>query len=224
MNLGAPFAALLAVLSALPVSFQGGGEPAPIAVPPADPLAVTGEEREKTLRLAADALAAAQTARGRFVQVSPDLSVTSGDFALRRPGRLRFDYDDPNPLLIVADGATVAIEDSALETVDRIPLRSTPLGLVLDDRIDFDTEADVTAVRRDAGLVAISMRDRTGEADGELTLIFNAETFELLSWETEDGAGRVTSVALEETETNVRLSPRLFRLEDPEDEDDRRRR
>ncbi|MEO1101572.1 MAG: outer membrane lipoprotein carrier protein LolA [Pseudomonadota bacterium] len=193
--------------------------PAPVT----EPGALSDADRAEILEQAAASLANTQTARGRFTQVAPDFTMTTGDFALRRPGRMRFEYDDPTPLLIISDGATVAIEDRDLETVDRVPLASTPLGLVLDDTLDFDAEADVTDIRRADGFVAVSMRDRSGEAEGELTLILDEANYELVAWRTVDDAGGVTSVQLSDVETGTRLDPRLFRIEDPEDEDDRRR-
>lgn len=199
-------------------------EAAPAAPAPVmEPGALSDADRAIILDKAAAALANTQTAKGRFTQVAPDFTVTTGDFALRRPGRMRFEYDDPTPLLIISDGATVAIEDRDLETVDRVPLASTPLGLVLDDTLDFESEADVTDIRRSDGFVGVSMRDRSGEAEGELTLILDEANYELVAWRTVDDAGGVTSVQLSDVETGTRLDPRLFRIEDPEDEDDRRR-
>lgn len=184
---------------------------------------VSDSERAEILNRAAEALANTETAQGRFTQVAPDYSVSTGAFALRRPGRMRFEYDDPTPLVIISDGATVAIEDRDLETVDRVPLSTTPLGLVLDDELDFASEAEVTSVRRSDGLLNISMRDRSGEAEGELTLILDEESYELVAWRTIDDAGGVTSVQLSDVEAGGQINPRLFRIEDPEDEDDRRR-
>lgn len=190
----------------------------------ADPTIVSPTERRAILKAASEAMSSVVTAKGRFTQIAPDFSLTTGDFALRRPGRVRFAYDAPVPILIVADGTTVAIEDSELETVDRVPLSSTPLKLVLDDNIDFETEAEITNVQRANGVIAISMRDRSGETDGILTLILDARSYDLLSWRAIDEAGGITTVSLEDIEKNTRLSARLFRLDDPEDrdEDDRR--
>lgn len=172
---------------------------------------------------AAAAMAMVKTATGRFAQIAPDFSLTTGSFSLRRPGRMRFEYDDPTPLLIVSDGATVAIEDRDLETIDRVPLASTPLGIVLDDQLDFERDAEVLDVKRADGLAAVTLRDRSGEAEGKVTLIFDAETYDLLSWRAEDAGGGLTSVQLQDVETNVSLNPRLFRLEEPEADRDRRR-
>jgi len=184
---------------------------------------VSPTERRAILKAAAQALSRVETARGRFVQVDPAGRLTEGSFALKRPGRMRFDYDAPTPILIAADGATVAIRDAELETVDRVPLASTPLSLLLDDDLDFQTEADVTDVRKAGGLIAVSMRDSSGEADGELTLIFDAGSYDLVSWRTLDANGETTLVQLKDVRTGVRISPRAFIIEEFDDERDDRR-
>ena len=195
----------------------------PVEAPPAQ-IAPAFDEDE-IVGKATDALEAVQTAKGRFVQFAPDGSASAGDFAIRRPGRMRFEYDDPNPLLLIADGATVAIEDRDLETIDRVPLGTTPLGLVLDDSIDWAEEAEIIGVEYDEEFAAISLRDRKGEAEGTLILEFSIEedVYDLDGWRTLDEAGGVTSVQLLDVETGMRLNPRLFRIEDGEDEEDRRR-
>lgn len=186
--------------------------------------AVSATDRRAILKAAANSLAAAKTAKGRFVQVSPNGSVTEGDFALRRPGRMRFDYDDPTPILIVADGTTVAMEDSDLETVDRVPLASTPLNIILDDKLDFENETRVTDVRRTDSNIAITVEDKSGESEGNVTLYFDASNYQLLSWRAIDGNKQATLVALEDISTNVNVDPRLFRMDQmiDDDEDDER--
>lgn len=187
---------------------------------PANTTAVSETERRAILKSAANSLAAAKTAKGRFMQVSPDSTVTEGDFALRRPGRMRFDYDDPTPVLIVADGTTVAMEDSDLETVDRVPLGSTPLGIILNDKLDFDKDTRVTNVRRTDSNVAITVESRDPEAEGSVTLYFDLPSYQLLSWRALDANRQETLVVLEDMQTNVNIDPRLFRLDDPADKDE----
>lgn len=190
------------------------------AIQPAPRTELTASERQEILDKAASALAAAKTAKGRFTQVAPDGSVTRGDFALRRPGRMRFDYDDPTPILIVSDGATVAMEDSELETVDRVPLGSTPLGMILSEKLDFENKARVVDVSRGNSQVSITVEDRSGEAEGQLTMYFDRATYQLKSWQALDANRQTTLVALENVQTNVGVDPRLFILEDPADEEE----
>ncbi len=182
---------------------------------------IIGAERDALLEAISASIGSVETARGRFYQIGADYSEAEGDFYLRRPGRVRFEYDDPNPLLIVADGATVAIEDSDLETQDRVPLVSTPLALLLDDDLDFETEANVLDVRKANGVIGLTMEDRSGENEGLLTVFVDAEDYSIVSWRTQDAAGGVTSVALAAVETDVRLNARLFRIEDINADDER---
>lgn len=187
-------------------------------------ITIIGTERAALLQAASNALAKVRTAKGNFVQIAPDGSLSNGQFALSRPGRVRFEYDAPVPIKIVSDGVTVAIEDSELETTDRIPLAATPLGLVLDDKLDFDSEARVLDVRRTGETVEINLQDKTGEMDGTLSLILNAGNYDLIGWRTIDGAGGQTLVQLENVRTGMRLNGRNFRIVDLEDEEDDDRR
>ena len=155
-----------------------------------------------------------KTARGTFEQVAPDFSESTGRFALSRPGKVRFEYDAPSPLLLVSDGTTVALQDSELETTDRVPLGTTPLALLLDDEIDFETEADVLEVTRRNGRVGITLRDRSGEMDGTLTLILQESDMSLTGWRTVDSGGNITSVMLSDVTYGSRLNPRLFVMTD----------
>ena len=182
--------------------------PAPAAA--AAPL--TAAERSKLLKEAAKALAAVKTARGKFEQYSPDGSYSTGQFAMSRPGKVRFDYDDPVPLVLVSDGTTVALQDSDLETTDRVPLASTPLSLLLSSTLDFEKEAEVVDVRRMGDQTNITVRDKTGEMDGTLTVVLADNA--LTGWRTVDANGGRTSVLLSGVETGAKLNPRLFILKD----------
>lgn len=168
------------------------------------------------------ALTAVRTARGNFVQTNADGSITTGTFALSRPGRMRFDYDDPTPILIVSNGTTVAMEDSELDTVDRVPIGSTPLGLILSTDLRFDADVEVLSVLQNADRVGVRVSDASGELDGTLTLVLDAASYELLGWLATDGNLQTTIVDLTDVEKNVRLDPRLFRLDDAADEEDER--
>ncbi|WP_300377338.1 outer membrane lipoprotein carrier protein LolA [Henriciella sp.] len=194
------------------------------ATSPSGPASAQGElseaERKAILKNAAEKLSDVKTARGRFTQVAADGNVTRGDFALRRPGRMRFEYDDPTPILIVANGTTVAMEDSELETVDRVPLASTPLGLILDEELDYETDARVLDVQRGNQEVSITVEDRAGESEGRLTLFFDRESYDLKSWRAVDANRQTTLVSLEDVEKNVSIDPREFILEDPADEEE----
>ncbi|MBF3046381.1 outer membrane lipoprotein carrier protein LolA, partial [Pseudomonas aeruginosa] len=82
-------------------------------------------------------LSSLQTLVGNFVQVGPDGTKTKGDFYIQKPGKLRFEYDDPSTIEVIADGSSVAVRDRRLATQDVYPLSQTPLRYLLSDRIDL---------------------------------------------------------------------------------------
>ena len=174
------------------------------------------------LTAASDALAAAKTASGTFRQSNADGSIVSGTFALNRPGRMRFDYDDPTPILIVSDGTTVAMEDSELETVDRVPIGATPLNLILSTDLNVDQDVEVLGIVQNDERIGIRVSDATGELEGTLTMVFDKVSYDLLGWLAVDGNLQTTVVDLVDVETNVSVDPRLFRLIEAEDEEEER--
>ena len=218
--------AMILSLAVLPFSLQGSQPVAPVPAPEVSEASgleseVTGAERDALLDEVAAALAEVKTAKGRFTQQDSAFNTISGDFYLRRPGRVRFVYDAPSPLLIISDGTSVAIEDKDLETQDRLPLRATPLGLILDDEIDFAEQVNILGVRKTENIVGILMEDKTGETEGSLLLVLDAADYGLLEWQAIDSEGGVTSVQLAGVETGISLNPRLFRIEELGEEDER---
>ncbi|MEE2565348.1 LolA family protein [Hyphobacterium marinum] len=165
-----------------------------------------------------------ETLRANFTQVSPDGTAEHGVLSLRRPGRLRFEYAEPSPLLVVAGGGTVAIRDAELGTTDRAPLRSTPLWWLLKDEVDLAADAEIVSLWEEDGFVYATLADPDGEMDGEVVFLFDAATYQLTQWFAVDSLGLTTRVMLEDIETGIDLDPRLFVLEDDTgDRRDRRR-
>lgn len=173
------------------------------------------------------------TLRARFEQIAADNSQTAGLLEIDRPGKARFDYDDPNPVLVVADGSTVAIADFDLETLDRAPIGATPLRFLLEEDLDLAGSGAVVDAGRYDGRLYVTLEDPNEEVQGRLTLVFEdtqpdagPETMSLAGWYTVDAMGGLTEVKLTEVETGVRISPRQFILDDEDvmGGDDRRRR
>lgn len=181
---------------------------------PADPLVtLEGPDRAAALASINGALNSVQRMQGRFVQTSPGGAQAQGSFYLQRPGKLRFEYDPPATLLIVSNGSVVAMRDTALRTTDRTPLRSTPLHLILGERIDLERQSRVLRISRSGEWTVITARDRTGEMDGALTLHFDRDA-QLRSWDVTDATGARTRITLSDVTRPASLDRALFRLED----------
>lgn len=183
----------------------------------------TGLDRANVLTGINGYLNSIDTLRARFMQISPQGQVIGGLLSIDRPGRLRFEYDDPSPISVIADGTTVAMQDRALETVDRAPIRSTPLWWLLKEEIDVEADAQIVSLISDQGLTFLIVRDPNGEMEGQIQFVFEGEDFVLREWYVTDALGQITRIILEDQETGMDLSPRLFVIPEPEDRRDSRR-
>ena len=134
--------------------------------------------------------------KGTFQQTDQKGVTVTGTFYLARPGRARFQYDEPSGLLITSDGKTVVLSDSHLKTLQRFPLSSTPLALFLADHIRLDKGAKVTRVDRSAGGFSVTARDGRSLTQGQITLYFDDQPIRLSGWAVVDAQGRTTRVAL----------------------------
>lgn len=206
-----PMKHALTALAALAAGFFA----ATPAAAPAPAVELVGAGRTQALALASKALNDARAVQGKFLQIAPDGTATQGEFYLQRPGKLRFEYDPPAQMTIVADGSQLSVADRALKTEERYPLRATPLYFVLKNNIDLNADARVTHVIYDDDLLAVTMRDRKGQADGAITLFFDEPTRELRKWQVVDGTGAVTQVALSQVRSVDGFDQKLFYLKPP---------
>ena len=151
--------------------------------------------------------------QGDFLQVGPDGSLAEGKFYLRRPGRLRFEYTPPQHMLVVADGTWVAVKDGFSAT-QRYPLGSTPLGILLQKHVDLASEVRILSVERQPGVLRVKLQDKSGNAPGDLTLVFDEPSLQLRQWVVTDAQGLQTTVALRGIQSGLRADNALFVLKD----------
>lgn len=169
-------------------------------------------------------LNATTTFSGRFTQYGADGSFAEGQVYLNRPGKLRFEYDAPNPLLIVSDGVTMTQQDRALETFDRVPLSATPLNYFLKENVNLADDTEIIGLQKSPTEWRVVARDGSGEVDGTLTMVVDAVTLALREWIIGDSFGGQTRVILSDLQYNTQLDPRLFILREDSDRRERRRR
>lgn len=174
------------------------------------PLAFEDESDEAVVEKVIAWLEGLDTLKGDFTQIAPSGAVSEGKFYLRRPGFLRFEYEPPAPLLIVANGGMVYVRDEELETTDSYPAGKTPLKFLLQKKIDRD-DAEVVAVDRGVDTVAITFASNDEETEGELTVIVDAPDLKLRRWIVRDLQGGITVVTLDNVVYGERLANSLFR-------------
>lgn len=171
-----------------------------------------GQEQTALLQRVNAAFNAMHDMQATFTQVEFDGARTTGRFFLSKPGKVRFQYDRPNPLEVIADGHDLVVRDRKLNTQDYFPLRQTPLRYLLNDKIDLTKDAKVLAVLQDPDLVTVVIEDRNDFSQGQLTLFFDAKSLELRQWSVIDGNGRETAVAVQNVTLNRPNNPDLFTI------------
>jgi outer membrane lipoprotein-sorting protein len=174
--------------------------------------ALDGDRRALVDRLSAY-LSSIQTLVGDFVQVGPDGARTKGTFYLQKPGRVRFEYDPPSPIDIIADGESVAVRDRTLATQDIYPLSQTPLRFLLSQRINLLKDTNVVGVYAD-NVFATVVIEETQPLIGtnRLMLMFDAKDLQLKQWTVTDPQGFDTTVAVSNLDTTKRPDPSMFRI------------
>jgi outer membrane lipoprotein-sorting protein len=169
-----------------------------------------GPTERSELERVSEALNAIHTLQGRFVQIGPEGQLDQGRFYIDKPGRMRFEYAPPNPTLIISDGRWIAVENRNLHTVDRYALWTTPLNLILGDDIDLRDNTDITAVEQQNSQLIIQARAHSGQANGNITLVFSEPDLALKQWTVRDAQGLLTTVSVNDVKKDVAIDPGLF--------------
>ena len=159
-------------------------------------------------------LSSLQNLSGNFVQVGPDGSRTTGNFYLQKPGKIRFEYDDPSPIALVADGTSVIVRDRRLATQDVYPLSQTPLRYLLASKLDLLRDTNVTSISADDLYVSITIEEKQAvTGTSRLTLMTGVKDGKLKQWTVTDPQGYDTTVAVYNLDTAKKLDPALFKID-----------
>jgi outer membrane lipoprotein-sorting protein len=193
----------LLLLLATPL-LQGAGQPAPEARP-----TFSVEQRSDLDKISAY-LNGMHAVEGGFSQINPNGDVTEGKIYIDRPGKIRFEYDPPNPTLVLCDGSSIYVQNRKLNTVDRYPLAGTPLQLILKDDISLKQNRSILGLRREGDSIIVDARSSNNRKTSNLTLVFAAAPVELRQWTVIDDQGLSTTVALRNVHPVTSLPDTLF--------------
>ena len=164
-------------------------------------------------------LKAVTTMTAAFAQTDRAGKTLNGQLTLKRPGKIRFQYEKPVPLLIVGDGSALTFIDYSVKQVQRWPIKNSPLGILLDPSRDLSKFARVIPAT-DPRLIVVDARDAKHPEYGTITLAFSRVAsgpggLMLQGWVALDAQGNRTSVRLSGQQFNVAVSDEAFRWRDP---------
>jgi outer membrane lipoprotein-sorting protein len=159
-------------------------------------------------------LSSLQTLVGNFVQVGPDGSKTKGEFYIQKPGKVRFEYEAPTPIDIIADGSSLAVRDRKLATQDVYPLSQTPLRFLLSDRIDLLKDTNVVNVTADDVFISVTIEEKQALiGTSRLMLMIGTKDGQLKQWTVTDPQGYDTTVAVYNLDSSKKIDPNLFKID-----------
>lgn len=174
---------------------------------------LTPEQRELAARVSAY-LSSIQTLTGNFVQIAPNGARSTGQFYIQKPGRVRFEYDPPTPISIVADGSSMVVRDTKLATQDLYPLSQTPLRFLLSDTIDLTRDTNLVGLYADDMFITVIIEERNAViGKSRLMLMIGTKDMQLKQWTVTDPQGFDTTVAVSNLDTGKPLDPSLFKID-----------
>ena len=198
-----------AVLAALPFSLSAPAAFAQAAAP----------SQAATLNQAVTALRAISTLRADFVQTDRNGQRVNGVLTLKRPGKIRFQYQQDVPMLIVSDGRALTMIDYEVRQVQRWPIRNSPLGALLDPSRDVSRYGKLQPTTS-PDVISVEVQDKGHPEFGVITLIFTRKAsapggLELASWVSLDSQNKRTTIRLSNHQYGVNVPDTDFRWTDP---------
>jgi outer membrane lipoprotein-sorting protein len=172
-----------------------------------------------TLDQAVAALRAISTLRANFIQTDRNGQRVKGVLTLKRPGRIRFEYEDSVNMLIVGDGKSLTLVDYDVQQVQRWPIKNSPLGALLDPNRDVSRYGKLMPTS-DPAIASVEVRDTKHPEYGIITLIFVRDPsspggLELVSWVALDSQNKRTTIRLSNQRYGIPVSDNTFRWKDP---------
>ena len=154
------------------------------------------------------------TASSPFTQINDDGTISTGRILIRRPGRIRFEYNPPDASLVMAGQGQVAVFDAkSNQPPERFPLSRTPLFLILAKDVNLDRANMVVGHTDDGTATTVVAQDPEHPEYGNIQLVFTGNPVELRQWIVTDGAGSRTTVILGDLQLGGRMRAKLFDID-----------
>ena len=188
----------------------------PLAAALAAPAAVVAQGGSSLAKVSSH-LRAVDTMTANFSQ-SDRRGVLNGTITLKRPGKIRFQYQKGVPLLIVGDGKALNVIDYQVRQVQRWPIGNSPLGILLDPNKDLTRIAKV--IQDTPQALVVQARDPKRREYGTITINFTKSGSApggllLQGWTMLDAQNNRTTVRLSNQRFNVAIADNAFRWTDP---------
>jgi outer membrane lipoprotein-sorting protein len=154
-----------------------------------------------------------KTVKGAFTQINDDGTISTGTIYIKRPGRIRFEYDPPAEALVMAGGGQVAIFDNkSNQPPEQYPLNKTPLNLILERNVNLAKRNMVVGHQFDGTATQVIAQDPANPEYGNIRLVFSGPPVQLRQWVITSADGSTTTVVLGDVQTNAAMASALFSI------------
>jgi outer membrane lipoprotein-sorting protein len=152
-----------------------------------------------------------QTAEGEFTQINDDGTISTGTILIKRPGRMRFEYNPPDDTVVIAGaGAVVILDEKSNQPPESYPLNQTPLSIILARNVDLGRARMVTGHAFDGTATVVTAQDPEHPERGNIEMRFTDNPVELRQWVINDGNGISTTMVLGDLKTGRSISNSKF--------------
>ncbi|MEH6786357.1 MAG: outer membrane lipoprotein carrier protein LolA [Paracoccus sp. (in: a-proteobacteria)] len=149
------------------------------------------------------------TATSDFTQVNPDGTMSTGTVYIRRPGRVRFEYNNDKTLVVASGGNVTVVDPKSNGGPQQYPLSRTPLSIILARNVDLGRANMVTGYAEAKNSTVVTAQDPANPQYGNIQLVFTSPT-ELRQWIVTDDSGQKTTVILGEMRKGVSIPDSKF--------------
>jgi len=183
------------------------------------PVLVAAAPVEDSLALVQQHLQAVSSMVAGFSQTDRNGRTLSGTMTLKRPGKIRFQYEKGVPQLIVADGNSLYFIDYQVRQVQRWPIGNSPLAVLLNPKRDIKQFARLMPTQ-DPRVISVEVHDSRHPEYGRITMIFERSAsapggLMLQGWVALDSQNNLTKIRLSNQRFNAAVADNAFRWSDP---------
>jgi len=185
----------------------------------AAPALIAAAPASQDLALVQKHLRSVQTMTAAFTQTDRNGKVVTGTLTLKQPGKIRFQYQKGVPILIVGDGKALTFIDYSVKQVQRWPIGSTPLGVLLNPDRDIGSIAHVVD-SGDPRIISIDAADPKHPEYGRINMVFTRDAaapagLRMEGWVALDSQNNRTTIRLSDEHFNAPVPDSAFRWNDP---------
>jgi len=157
-----------------------------------------------------------KTLQARFVQTNPNGQIVQGTLYIRRPGRLRFEYDAPSQLKVVADGTQVTMWDPQTRDFGQWPIGWTAASFLVKEPFQLSGDLTVQSQSRNNGELELTIVQTRKPQEGKVIVRLAENPMSLRGWTIIDNRGNRVSVSLNDVRTGQQLADSLFKYDGPD--------